>query len=67
MFPMTLESVRKAAYDNAKVALATQQKLVDWQLGNVKTAMGAFEQGVELAVTAQKDAVEALAPSTDEA
>ena len=67
MFTMTPESVRQAAYDQAQVALQAQQKLVDWQLGNVKSALSAFEKGIELAVGAQKDAVEAFAPKADQA
>ena len=61
----TPESIRQAAYDQAKLVQSTQQKLIDWQLANVKAAMSAFEQGVALAVTAQQDAVEALAPKAE--
>ncbi|GEM_PF-5529178 len=65
MFPTTLSSARKLAHEQVTLALSTQQKLVDWQLGNVRTAVAALEQGVALAVDAQQDALAAIAPETD--
>lgn len=73
-YNMMPEAFRTAMYEQSRRALDTQQKMIDWQLDQVKRMekqslqameanMALFNASVSFWSHVQKDMVEALAPS----